>query len=104
MTQEVEPIGLLTPDDLLRRASAMVPVLKERAGYTEELRRMPDETVQDILASGVPYWCPDYFRGHRRRVRADVGDRVHVRRGLSIHFLVLLYLVSPRVARGLLAP
>ena len=53
MTQEVEPIGLLTPDDLLRRASAMVPVLKERAGYTEELRRMPDETVQDILASGL---------------------------------------------------
>ena len=53
MTQEVDPIGLLTPDDLLRRASAMVPVLKERAGYTEELRRMPDETVQDILASGL---------------------------------------------------
>lgn len=31
----------------------MVPVLKSRAARTEELRRIPDETVQDILSSGL---------------------------------------------------
>ena len=38
---------------MLRRASDLVPLLKERAADTEELRRIPDETVQDILASGL---------------------------------------------------
>ena len=53
MTQEADTTAVLTPDELLRRASEMVPALKERAGYTEELRRMPDETVQDLLESGL---------------------------------------------------
>ena len=44
---------VLTPEELLRRASDMVPVLKDRAAHTEELRRIPDETVQDILSSGL---------------------------------------------------
>ncbi len=43
----------LTATTLLERAAALVPILKERAPYTEELRRVPDETVQDLLASGL---------------------------------------------------
>ncbi len=31
----------------------MVPVLKSRAAHTEELRRIPDETVQDLRAAGL---------------------------------------------------
>jgi len=31
----------------------MIPALKERAAHAEELRRIPDETVQDLLASGL---------------------------------------------------
>ena len=57
MTQEADTKAVLTPDELLRRASEMVPALKERAGYTEELRRMPDETVQDLLESGLYRIC-----------------------------------------------
>ena len=44
---------LLTRVELLQRASGLVPVLKERAARTETLRRIPDETVKDILASGL---------------------------------------------------
>jgi len=44
---------ILTPEELLRRASDMVPVLKSRGARTEELRRIPSETVQDILSSGL---------------------------------------------------
>ena len=43
----------LAAADLLRRASELVPVLKERAARTEELRRVPEDTVNDLLSSGL---------------------------------------------------
>ena len=42
-----------TREELRCRASALVPVLKERAARTEELRRIPPETVQDLVSSGL---------------------------------------------------
>ena len=42
-----------TPEELLRKASDMVLALKDRAAHTEELRHIPSETVQDIVASGL---------------------------------------------------
>ncbi|HEX3864868.1 MAG TPA: acyl-CoA dehydrogenase family protein [Stellaceae bacterium] len=39
--------------ELLKRAEALVPVLRERAGRAEELRRMPDETITDLHRSGL---------------------------------------------------
>ena len=38
---------------LLQRAEALVPVLRERAGKAEELRRLPDETIEDLHRSGL---------------------------------------------------
>ena len=43
----------MTRDELLGRASAMVPVLRERAARAEELRQIPPETVIDLKASGL---------------------------------------------------
>ena len=43
----------LTVAEALRRAQGLVPVLKERAAHTEELRRVPPENVRDLLASGL---------------------------------------------------
>jgi 3-hydroxy-9,10-secoandrosta-1,3,5(10)-triene-9,17-dione monooxygenase len=40
-------------DELLARAEALVPVLRERAPRAEELRRLPDETIADLHASGL---------------------------------------------------
>src|ERR1700745_3122051 len=40
-------------EDLLARAGALVPVLRERAPRAEELRRLPDETIADLHASGL---------------------------------------------------
>ena len=42
-----------TEAELLDRAVGLVPVLKERADRAEELRRIPDETVSDVLATGL---------------------------------------------------
>ena len=50
------PGGAGEPPDfaeLLARAEALVPVLRERAGRTEELRRLPDETIDDLHRSGL---------------------------------------------------
>ena len=38
---------------LMARAEALVPVLHERAGRTEELRRLPDETIAELHDSGL---------------------------------------------------
>jgi 3-hydroxy-9,10-secoandrosta-1,3,5(10)-triene-9,17-dione monooxygenase len=38
---------------LMARAEALVPVLRERAPRAEELRRLPDETIADLQASGL---------------------------------------------------
>ena len=43
----------LSAAELLKRASDLVPVLKERAARTEELRRVPEGTVNDLLSSGL---------------------------------------------------
>ena len=40
-------------EELLARAEALVPVLRERAAHTEELRRLPDETIEDLHRSGL---------------------------------------------------
>ena len=39
--------------DLVARAQALVPILRERAPRTEELRRIPDDTISDLHASGL---------------------------------------------------
>jgi len=49
---------------LLRRATGLVPVLRARAAHTEELRRIPDETVRDILSSSLyQIMIPKLFGG-----------------------------------------
>ena len=42
----------VTPSELRDRAAALIPVLRERAAATENLRRLPDETVRDLVKMG----------------------------------------------------
>ena len=39
--------------ELMARAEALVPVLRDRAPQAERLRRLPDETIADLHASGL---------------------------------------------------
>jgi alkylation response protein AidB-like acyl-CoA dehydrogenase len=41
----------VTREELRRRTAALVPILKERVARTEQLRQIPTETVQDLVAS-----------------------------------------------------
>jgi 3-hydroxy-9,10-secoandrosta-1,3,5(10)-triene-9,17-dione monooxygenase len=52
----VSPTGrdtALTREELCRRTLALVPILRERAARTEELRQIPLETVQDLVSSSL---------------------------------------------------
>src|ERR1700693_5913285 len=40
-------------EELSAAAEALVPVLRERAGEAEELRRLPDETIADLHRTGL---------------------------------------------------
>jgi len=40
-------------EELLARAEALVPVLRERAPRAEQLRRLPDETIADLHSSAL---------------------------------------------------
>lgn len=43
----------MTREDIVERAASLVPVLRERAAQAEATRRMPDETVADLVAAGL---------------------------------------------------
>jgi len=45
--------GVVTPEAYLERVRALLPALRARAAYAEELRRLPDETLKDFLEAGV---------------------------------------------------
>lgn len=43
----------LTRDEMLARADALIPALRERAAHAEELRRVPEETIRDFQDAGL---------------------------------------------------
>jgi 3-hydroxy-9,10-secoandrosta-1,3,5(10)-triene-9,17-dione monooxygenase len=54
----------LTRDELLQRASDLVPVLRDRAVATEQARQLPAATVQDLVASRMMrVGTPDRYGG-----------------------------------------
>jgi len=54
----------VTREQMVQRAAALVPRLQERAERTEQLRRLPDETVADLVDAGLMrIVTPDRFGG-----------------------------------------
>ncbi|MEX0752365.1 MAG: acyl-CoA dehydrogenase family protein [Xanthobacteraceae bacterium] len=49
--------GGATRKEVLKRAEALVPVLRERAPAAEQIRRCPDETVADFISNGLLRIC-----------------------------------------------
>ena len=48
-----QPSSQPSRDELIGRAAGLVPILRERASKTEQLRRIPDETIADLHAAGL---------------------------------------------------
>jgi 3-hydroxy-9,10-secoandrosta-1,3,5(10)-triene-9,17-dione monooxygenase len=49
---QVKNLAEISPEELLDRAIAMQATLRERAKHTRELRRVPDETMAELIAAG----------------------------------------------------
>ncbi|MDX2141849.1 MAG: acyl-CoA dehydrogenase family protein [Rhodospirillaceae bacterium] len=47
------PTGKLTYDQLMANAQALLPALTKRAGKTEEMRKLPKETMADLYEAGL---------------------------------------------------
>jgi alkylation response protein AidB-like acyl-CoA dehydrogenase len=57
--------GIPTREELVERAASLVPTLRERAPTTEELRRIPDETLQEFRDAGfLRMAVPERFGGY----------------------------------------
>jgi alkylation response protein AidB-like acyl-CoA dehydrogenase len=55
----------VSAEELVARAEALVPVLRERARHAEQLRRIPDETIADLTEAGLfPVVSPRSEGGH----------------------------------------
>jgi 3-hydroxy-9,10-secoandrosta-1,3,5(10)-triene-9,17-dione monooxygenase len=65
-------VATLEREELLRRATELLPALRQRAARAEQLREIPPETVQDLKASGlIRIGNPLRYGGHG--VEVDVA-------------------------------
>lgn len=75
-----QPSYIPTREELVREARKLVPVLRERAQATDELRTLPDETVADLKAAGIhKIFTPRRYGGFEM----DWGTHVDVSRELG---------------------
>ena len=72
----------LTPEAMIERAKAMIPVLRQRANDCEALRRVPDETVRDFLQAGFfRIIQPKRFGGYEFDLPTLVRCMIEISRG-----------------------
>jgi alkylation response protein AidB-like acyl-CoA dehydrogenase len=68
--------------EMVRRAGALVPRLRERAQQTEQLRRLPDETIGDLVDAGLlRIVVPERFGGPGLDVDAKIAVTLELGRG-----------------------
>ena len=69
-------------DELIERARQLAPVLRERVGQAEEMRRLPAETLQDFVSAGFVRACvPERFGGAEHEVDIAIELALQVGRG-----------------------
>jgi alkylation response protein AidB-like acyl-CoA dehydrogenase len=73
---------LPTREEMLERARGLVPVLRERSAHCEELRRIPPETVDDFISTGLLRMAqPVRFGGYGLGIDAVCDVAMEIGRG-----------------------
>jgi 3-hydroxy-9,10-secoandrosta-1,3,5(10)-triene-9,17-dione monooxygenase len=90
----------VTGEELVRRAAKLAPVFAERAARAERDRRLPAESVADLVAAGLPAMLvPRRYGGHQLDLTTWLDAVVEIGRGcaatawctsLSIHYGLLV--------------
>ena len=79
-TKTSKPSYIPTREELTKAAAALIPKLRERAEEAEDLRMMPDETIEDIKKAGIhKMFTPKRYGGFEM----DWGTQVDVARELG---------------------
>lgn len=79
-TKTSKPSYIPTREELTKAATDLVPKLRERAEEAEDLRMMPDETIEDIKKAGIhKMFTPKRYGGFEM----DWGTQVDVARELG---------------------
>src|SRR6266850_1111174 len=92
-------------EELLARAEALIPVLRERAPRAEELRRLPDETIADLHSSGLFRMLqPARVGGSELPYRSVVGAGAVVGRGCGFTRWGVANLAAQPLPLGQLPP
>tara|TARA_R110002110_G_scaffold303525_1_gene517589 strand:+ start:6755 stop:7957 length:1203 start_codon:yes stop_codon:yes gene_type:complete len=79
-SKQIPPSYIPTREELVAEAHKLVPVLRERANETEDLGRIPDETIADIKAAGLhKIFTPARYGGFEM----DWGTHMDVSRVLA---------------------
>src|SRR5579871_4268002 len=74
--------GKVTREELVQRAAALVPVLKERAAETDRQRYMLPETVKDIVDAGLlRIGTPERWGGNGLEIDAMYDVAMELGRG-----------------------
>jgi 3-hydroxy-9,10-secoandrosta-1,3,5(10)-triene-9,17-dione monooxygenase len=82
-------------EELIDRAAALVPVLRERANKTEQIRRIPDETIADLDRAGL--WRilrPEIYGGYVMDFSVMVDVSIELGRGCASTAWVYINLIS----------
>ncbi|MEJ0068956.1 MAG: acyl-CoA dehydrogenase family protein [Pseudomonadota bacterium] len=93
----------LTRDDLIDRARDMIPMLRERAAETEQLRRLPDATNAAFHAAGLyRMYQPRRYGGYEMDYQAQIDVAAEIGRGCGSSAWVLSILASHSWVQGML--
>ncbi|WP_068690611.1 acyl-CoA dehydrogenase family protein [Thermobifida halotolerans] len=69
-------------EELVRRASELVPLLREKAAWTEENRRLPEETIEAMADAGLfRMRVPARYGGYESDARTMVDVAAELARG-----------------------
>src|ERR1700719_1187412 len=91
--------------ELLQRAEALVPVLRARAGKAEEVRRLPDEAIEDLHRTGLfRILQPNRVAGSELLFRAIVELVATIGRGDGSTAWVLANLAAHHLLLGMWSP
>jgi 3-hydroxy-9,10-secoandrosta-1,3,5(10)-triene-9,17-dione monooxygenase len=76
------PEPALTPQEMLNRATALRPILRERQALCEELGRLPEETNEDFIKAGFYHIVqPRRFGGYEFSLTDFIRVMAEVSRG-----------------------
>lgn len=94
-----------TREEIIQRAEALIPALRERAGEAEALRRLPDASVADIVAAGFHrIYQPKRYGGLELDYALQIELGHALGRGCgSTAWVALFYATHPFVV-GMMAP